>query len=83
VEDVIPRMITDEANNILTTLPSMEEVKNAVFALNKEGAPGPDGFGAYFFQTYWSIIHLDVFNAVTQFYTNGWIMPNYNANTLF
>jgi hypothetical protein len=65
VEDVIPRMITDQANNMLTTLPSMEEVKNAVFPLNKEGAPGPDGFGAYFFQTYWSIIHLDVFNAVT------------------
>jgi len=82
VEDVVPKLITDETNNMLTMLPSREEVKNVVFSLNKDGAPGPDGFGATFFQHYWNIIHSDVFNAVIQFFTNGWIMPNYNANTI-
>jgi len=33
-------------------LPSMEEIHNAVFNMNKEGAPGPDGFGAIFFQSF-------------------------------
>jgi len=82
VEDDIPKLISEETNNMLTILLSMEEVRNVVFSLNKEGAPGPDGFVAYFFQTYWSIIQSDVFNAVIQFYTNGWIMPNYNSNTI-
>jgi hypothetical protein len=53
-----------------------------VFELNKESAPGPDGFGAFFFHTYWDIIHQDVVNAVTEFFSTGLLMPNFNANTL-
>jgi hypothetical protein len=33
-------------------LPSLMEKKNAVFSMNKDGTPGPDGFGAFFFQNY-------------------------------
>ncbi|PNX83757.1 ribonuclease H, partial [Trifolium pratense] len=82
VEEVIPNLINEEVNTLLTMLPSFDEIKNAVFSLNKDSAPGPDGFGAFFFQTYWDIIHHDVINAVLQFFTSGWIMPNFNCNTL-
>jgi hypothetical protein len=34
---------------MLTMIPSPSEIKNAVFELNKDNAPGPDGFGAFFF----------------------------------
>jgi hypothetical protein len=57
-------------------------MKNAVFSLNKDSAPGPDGVGAFFYQSYWAIIHQDVVNDVLQFFISGWIMPNYNSNTL-
>jgi len=50
VEDVIPNLITEDTNNMLTMRPSRDDVKNVVFSLNKDGAPGPDGFGAFFFQ---------------------------------
>jgi len=50
--------------------------------LNKDGALDPDGFGAYFFQTYWEVIHKELFDAVLQFFVSGWFLPNYNANTL-
>ncbi|KAK2443571.1 hypothetical protein QL285_014660 [Trifolium repens] len=69
VEEVIPNLITDGINSMLTRLPSSEEIKNVVFSLNKDSAPGPDGFGAIFFQTYWDIIKLDVIKAVLQFFT--------------
>jgi hypothetical protein len=49
-DEVIPNLVTDELNSLLTLLPSHCEIKAAVFALNKDSAPGPDGFGAYFFQ---------------------------------
>jgi hypothetical protein len=39
-------------------LPSAEEIKKAVFAMCKDSAPGPDGFGAFFYQTYWEIINV-------------------------
>jgi hypothetical protein len=63
-------------------LPSHLEIKNAVFALNRNSAPGPDGFGALFFQSFWDIIHSDVIKAVIQFFQSGWMLPNFNANTM-
>jgi len=52
IEETIPNLVTDNINSMLTMLPSMEEIHNAVFNMNKEGAPGPDGFGAIFFQSF-------------------------------
>jgi len=82
VDEVIPNIVTDNTNQMLTMLPTSDEIHKAVFSLNKEGAPGPDGFGAIFFQTYWDIVKSDVEKAVLQFFTSGWIMPNFNSNTV-
>lgn len=51
-EEVIPNLVGDNTNQMLTVLPTHEEIKSVVFNLNKDGAPGPDGFGAFFFQTF-------------------------------
>jgi hypothetical protein len=61
-------------------LPSSAEIHQAVFSLNKQSAPGPDGFGAFFYQTYWEIVSKDVIDAVSQFFTSNWILPNWNSN---
>jgi hypothetical protein len=71
VEQVIPNLVGQDVNALLTMTPSKEEIKHAVFDLNKDGAPGPDGFGAHFYQTYWDIIQHEVTNAVLQFFTTG------------
>ncbi|GAU35943.1 hypothetical protein TSUD_394910 [Trifolium subterraneum] len=81
-DDVIPKLVTDEVNDILTMLPSHEEIKAVVFALNKDSAPGPDGFGAFFFQHYWDIVKKDVFNAMLEFFTSSWILPGFNSNII-
>jgi hypothetical protein len=67
---------------MLTVLPSYDEIKSAVFSLNNDSAPGPDGFGACFFQTYWDIVKQDVINAVLQFFMSGWLPPNFNSNII-
>ncbi|MCI78956.1 RNA-directed DNA polymerase (Reverse transcriptase), partial [Trifolium medium] len=41
-------------------LPTHQEVKAAVFALNRDSAPSPDGFGAFFFHHFWDIVSSDV-----------------------
>lgn len=80
IDTVIPSCVTEDDNRLLTKLPSREEVKNAVFSMNGSGAPGPDGFGGSFYHTYWDIIADDVFNSVSQFFIQGWLLPNLNSN---
>ncbi|PNX99831.1 ribonuclease H, partial [Trifolium pratense] len=81
-EDVIPKLVTNEVNAVLTMLPSHDEVRAAVFALNKDSAPGPDGFGAFFYQHYWDIVKKDVISAVLEFFTSSWILPGFNSNII-
>jgi len=50
IENSIPNLISDELNAMLTRLPSTMEIHEAQLAMNKDGAPGPDGFGASFFK---------------------------------
>jgi len=82
VEEVIPNILSNEINNMLTMIPSHKEIKVAVFALNKDSAPGPDGYGAYFYQFFWNIVKEDVYKVVLQFFSFGWILPGYNSNII-
>jgi hypothetical protein len=67
---------------MLTMIPTPQEIKAAVFNLNKDSAPGPDGSGAFFFQQFWEIIKEDVVKVVLEFFTSGWIFPGYNSNMI-
>jgi hypothetical protein len=82
VEEVIPSLVTNEINALLTMLPSHSKIKSAMFALNADSAPGPDGFGAYFYQHYWDIVHSDVISSVLEFFTTSWILPGFNSNII-
>lgn len=64
----------------LTRIPSCEEIKSAVFKMNNEGAPGPNGFGGCFYQAFWDIISQDVCKSVSQFFAQNWLLPNLNSN---
>jgi hypothetical protein len=81
-QEVIPPLVTNEVNTMLTMLPSHKEIKAAIFALNKDSSPGPDGFGAFFFQHYWEIGKDDVIAAMIQLFTSSWILPGYNSNII-
>lgn len=69
IDGVIPNMINEDSNHILTMLPTPQEIFQAVCSLKKDSAPGPDGFGASFYQNYWEIVKNDVINAVLEFFT--------------
>jgi len=53
-----------------------------VFSLNGDGAPGPDGFGGHFYQTFWDIVGDDVVNSVQEFFLNGMLPSNINSNMI-
>jgi hypothetical protein len=60
VERTIPNLITAADNDLLTRVPSIDEVKQAVFNMDGSSSPGPDGFGGCFFQNFWDIVGPDV-----------------------
>jgi hypothetical protein len=57
--DDIPQ-VTVEENNLLTAKYSEEEVRKAIFQMEHNKAPGPDGFPAEFYQTFWDTIKGDL-----------------------
>ncbi|XP_019430036.1 PREDICTED: uncharacterized protein LOC109337512 [Lupinus angustifolius] len=82
IDYVIPKLVTQEENTMLSRIPLEDEIRDAVFAKNGEGAPGPDGFGGCFFQEFWDIVGADMCHSVNHFFTQGWILPNLNSNNL-
>ena len=57
--DDIPQ-VSDEENSLLSAPYSEDEVKKAVFQMEHNKAPGPDGFPAEFYQNFWDIIRSDL-----------------------
>ncbi|CDP19251.1 unnamed protein product [Coffea canephora] len=63
----LPRVSTEEDAG-LRHLPDLEEIRAVVFAMDANSAPGPDGFGAGFYQQCWEIIKADLLGAVQDFF---------------
>jgi hypothetical protein len=64
ITDDIPQVSVEE-NNFLTALFSEDKVKKAVFQMEHNKAPGPDGFPAEFYQNFWEIIKSDLLELFT------------------
>lgn len=52
--------VTDLENSLLISPFSPEEIKQAVFASDPSGAPGPDGFTFLFYHKFWDLVQSDV-----------------------
>lgn len=75
-------MITEEENAKLTSVPTAEEIREAVFSIYAEKAPGPDGFSAGFFHTHWSEIGPDIVKEVQGFFDGDTLPENINETHL-
>ncbi|CAH9104521.1 unnamed protein product [Cuscuta europaea] len=64
----IPKLVNDEDNVNLMKIPQEEEVNLAVWGLNQNGAPDPDGFNGKFFRKCWHILGVDLVKAVQEFF---------------
>lgn len=65
---------------MLCTLPTLKELKDCIFSLDPDSAPGPNGLSGYFYQSTWSIIRSDLHKAVTAFFS-GDILPKFYTHT--
>nr|XP_027090446.1 uncharacterized protein LOC113711482 [Coffea arabica] len=77
----IPRLVTEHQNDVLLGEVTMEEVKRVVFDLDKDSAPGMDGFTGFFFRHCWNFVALDIL-AATKDFLAGTPIPKGIASTL-
>ncbi|GJS46838.1 hypothetical protein Tco_0596959 [Tanacetum coccineum] len=59
-----------------------EEIKNAMFQIDDNKAPGPDGYSSSFFKKTWSIIGKDVCHAVKIFFEARKILKEINSTLI-
>lgn len=65
--DNICKLRADQTEALIVPF-TMEELKGAVFQMEKNKSPGPDGFPAEFYQEYWEIVKNDLFSLLYEFY---------------
>lgn len=82
VTEAISPLVTDEMNQRLTEIPGMAEVQAAVFSISSDKAPGPDGFSAGFYQTFWDVIGDDVYRDIKDFFVSSFLHPRQNETHL-
>ncbi|XP_021718862.1 uncharacterized protein LOC110686554 [Chenopodium quinoa] len=61
---------------------SEHDVQAAIWSIEDNKAPGPDGFTSKFFKAAWSIVMVDVCKAVLDFFEHGRLLKQINSTTL-
>lgn len=75
--DVV-QCVMEEQNNQLIKPISSEEVKDAVFSMHPEKAPGYDGLNPAFYQAFWNVVERDVVEFCRKFFSTGELPMEFN-----
>ena len=59
-----------------------EEIKDAIFGIGNDKAPGSDGFSSKFFKAAWDVIGADVTIAIHNFFYTGKLTKELNHTLL-
>ncbi|XP_074292582.1 uncharacterized protein LOC141619463 [Silene latifolia] len=73
---------TEEHAVILSKQVTNEEIKQVVFSISNDKAPGPDGYTSKFFKDSWDIVGPDICVAVTEFFMTGQLLTQINATNI-
>ncbi|XP_048630790.1 uncharacterized protein LOC125604440 [Brassica napus] len=74
----IPLTVTEDINKSLTRPVTEKEIKDAVFAMNPEKTPGPDGMTAAFYRQHWEVIKPGVLSYINLFFEQSYLDPRIN-----
>jgi mannosylglycoprotein endo-beta-mannosidase len=77
----IPQLSIEE-NNILTADFTEKEVHDAIMQMEKNKAPGPDGFPAEFYQKFWEVIKGDLMRMFEDFHKGDLPLFHLNFGTI-
>jgi len=76
------KRVTEDMNQDLTKKVNEQEIYKAVFSINAESAPGPDGFTALFFQRQWPLVKNQIISDIELFFQTGILPEDWNHTHL-
>jgi hypothetical protein len=78
---IAPR-ITQDNNDRLVAPITREELKEALFQMHPDKAPGPDGFNPAFYQHFWDLCGNDIFEAAKDWLERGYFPASLNETNI-
>ncbi|KAK4381223.1 Transposon TX1 uncharacterized protein [Sesamum angolense] len=75
-------ILTDDEARDITRPVTIDEVKTALFHIEEDKAPGPDGFSSGFFKGAWPVVGEEVSKAIIDFFKTGRLFKQLNATLL-
>lgn len=82
LEHLIAPIISEVENDSPSSAPTLEEVFDAFFSIPNHSTPGHDGFGLGFYKSCWKVIKIDMWNAVSEFFTSKQLPKFFKASYL-
>lgn len=76
------KSISNEQRQGLSAQVTRDEIKNALFSLKADSAPGPDGFTAEFYKENWGLVGEQFLDAIQFFFTHDFIYYPMNATAI-
>ncbi|CAM8982799.1 unnamed protein product [Rhodiola kirilowii] len=80
--EMIPRMVTQEMNDMLDAPFTEGEVRRALFQMHPTKAPGVDGVSALFYQNNWEVVGKDVVKEVLNCLNEGRLSEELNETLI-
>ncbi|GJX01698.1 RNA-directed DNA polymerase, eukaryota, reverse transcriptase zinc-binding domain protein [Tanacetum coccineum] len=81
-EMLFKKKLSDDESNFMIKEVNDREIKDVMFSIGDNKAPGPDGFFAKFFKKAWHIAGKDVCRVVKEFFSNGQLLGELNATII-
>ncbi|XP_042041255.1 uncharacterized protein LOC121786687 [Salvia splendens] len=75
-------LVSEEDSRDMVRAISVEEIKEALFGIGNDKAPGPDGYSSTFFKKQWERVGKDVVDAVNEFFETGQLLKNFNTTVI-
>ncbi|VFQ75326.1 unnamed protein product [Cuscuta campestris] len=82
IKEYLEVRVTEADNLELTKVPTGEEIKEVVWNLNPDSAPGPDGFNGNFFKSCWDTVKEDIISASQEFFLGIPVPRSYGSTFL-
>ncbi|GJZ52696.1 RNA-directed DNA polymerase, eukaryota, reverse transcriptase zinc-binding domain protein [Tanacetum coccineum] len=82
VEVLFDRKISMEEANLVIREVQDIEIKKALFDIDDDKAPGPEGFTSTFFKKSWEFVNKDFCTAIKEFFSSGKLLGEVNATLI-